>query len=76
VQRFTAPYAAPKPIFNYAFQQRENALEDLARKYASPYFHVVRAKVILMAAEGLRNDQIAAQFPAAANRKQVAQAIL
>ena len=36
-----------------------NALEDIARKYTSPYFQVVRAKVILMAAQGLRNDQIA-----------------
>ena len=34
-------------------------LEDIARKYTSPYFQVVRAKVILMAAQGLRNDQIA-----------------
>src|SRR2546427_7274300 len=35
------------------------ALEEIARKYSSPYFHVIRAKVILMAARGLRNDQIA-----------------
>jgi len=34
-------------------------LQEIARKYTSPYFHVVRAKVILMAAQGLRNDQIA-----------------
>jgi transposase len=34
-------------------------LGDVARKYTSPYFQVVRAKVILMAAQGLRNDQIA-----------------
>ncbi len=37
----------------------KNALEDIARKYTSPYFQVVRAKVVLMAAQGLRNDQIA-----------------
>jgi hypothetical protein len=37
------------------------ALEDVARKYTSPYFQVVRAKVILLAAQGLRNDQIAAR---------------
>jgi len=36
-------------------------LETLARKYTSPYFEVVRAKTILMAAQGLRNDQIAAR---------------
>jgi hypothetical protein len=34
-------------------------LEDVARRYTSPYFQVVRAKVILLAAQGLRNDQIA-----------------
>ena len=39
----------------------KTALEDIARKYTSPYYQVVRAKVILMAARGLRNDQIAAQ---------------
>ena len=37
----------------------KNTLEDIARKYTSPYFQVVRAKAILMAAQGLRNDQIA-----------------
>ena len=34
-------------------------LESQARKYTSPYIVVVRAKMILMAAQGLRNDQIA-----------------
>ena len=37
------------------------ALENIARQYTSPYYQVVRAKVILMAAQGLGNDQIAAQ---------------
>jgi transposase len=37
----------------------KSILEDIARKYTSPYFQVVRAKVVLMAAQGLRNDQIA-----------------
>ena len=37
----------------------KSRLEDIARKYTSPYFQVVRAKVILMAGQGLRNDQIA-----------------
>ena len=34
-------------------------LESQARKYTSPYIFVVRAKMILMAAQGLQNDQIA-----------------
>jgi transposase len=37
----------------------QSALEDIANKYTSPYYKVVRAKVVLMAATGLRNDQIA-----------------
>ena len=37
-------------------------LGEIARQYTSPYYQVVRAKVILMAARGLRNDQIAAQL--------------
>ena len=40
----------------------KSVLESIARKYTSSYFHVVRAKVILMAALGLRNDQIAARL--------------
>ena len=30
----------------------------MAHKYTSPYFEVVRAKAILLAAEGLQNKQI------------------
>jgi transposase len=39
-----------------------NALESIARKYTSPYCQVVRAKVILLAAQGLDNDQIGSQI--------------
>ena len=34
-------------------------LEAIARKYTSPYCDVTRAKVILLAAKGLENKQIA-----------------
>jgi len=34
-------------------------LEALARKYTAPYREVIRAKIILLAAKGVRNDQIA-----------------
>ena len=37
----------------------KSALEEIANKYTSPYYRVVRAKIVLMAAAGLRNDQIA-----------------
>lgn len=38
----------------------KRTLKSIARKYTSPYFQVVRAKVILLAAQGLDNDQIGA----------------
>jgi len=37
-------------------------LESLARKYTSPYRDVVRARIVLYAAEGLANDAIAARL--------------
>jgi len=35
-------------------------LESRARKYTLPYFEVLRARMILHVAQGLRNDEIAA----------------
>jgi transposase len=37
-------------------------LEAIARQYTSPYCDVVRAKLVLLAAEGLRNDQIGSRL--------------
>lgn len=37
-------------------------LEATARKYTSPYRDVIRAKIVLYAAEGLDNDTIAARL--------------
>src|SRR5437867_5571761 len=37
-------------------------LEKRAGKYTLPYFQVQRAKMILLAAEGLNNDEIAARL--------------
>lgn len=37
-------------------------LRQRARKYTLPYFQVLRAQMILLAAEGLRNDEIAARL--------------
>ena|ERR1700674_2181826 len=37
-------------------------LESLARKYTSPYCDVVRARIILLAAERLSNDVIAVRL--------------
>ena len=38
------------------------SLESVARKYTSPYCDVIRAKIILLANEGLPNDLIAAKL--------------
>jgi len=37
-------------------------LEASARKYTSPYRDVIRAKIVLLASEGLSNDVIAARL--------------
>src|SRR2546422_7438692 len=38
------------------------ALENQVRQYTSPYCDVIRAKIVLLAAEGLSNDIIAARL--------------
>jgi transposase len=49
--------------FNVALTADERqALESLARKYTSPYCDVIRARIVLLAAEGLSNDVIAARL--------------
>lgn len=40
-------------------REERRVLEERAAKYTLPYRDVVRARIVLMAAEGLRNDQIA-----------------
>lgn len=42
--------------------QEERELRRRAAKYTLPYFEVVRAKMILLAAKGLSNEQIAARL--------------
>ena len=39
-------------------QNEKEQLQAITRKYTSPYCEVMRAKVILMAADGLSNKQI------------------
>jgi len=46
--------------YQIALTSEEKAeLESLARRYTAPYGAVVRAKVVLFAAQGLSNDEIA-----------------
>ena len=42
--------------------EERDALQSLARSYTLPYWQVVRAQMVLLAARGLRNDQIAARL--------------
>ena len=37
-------------------------LNRMAVRYTSPYFEVIRARMILMAAQGIDNDEIAARL--------------
>jgi hypothetical protein len=52
-----------KSPFHIELSPAESAeLNRRATKYTLPYFEVVRAKMILMAAIGMDNDQIAARL--------------
>lgn len=51
------PRKSPYILRVTAEQRRE--LEARARRYTLPYREVVRAKIVLMAADGLDNDEIA-----------------
>ena len=42
--------------------EEARALHRMARKYTLPYFRVQRAQMILLAAEGLENKEIAARL--------------
>ena len=49
-----------KSPYSIVLAAEERTLVELwARRYTSPYFHVVRAKIILLAADGLSNKEIA-----------------
>lgn len=43
-------------------EDERRRLEAAARRYTSPYRDVVRARIVLYAAEGLGNDEIAARL--------------
>ena len=50
------PRKSPYRVILTADEQK--LLQDTARKYTSPYCDVMRAKIILLAAEGLSNKEI------------------
>lgn len=54
------PRSSPYAIRLSAQEERE--LLRRAAKYTLPYFEVLRARMVLLAAEGLSNDQIASRL--------------
>ncbi len=42
--------------------EERGVVESLARSYTLPYWQVTRAQMVLLAAQGLGNDQIAARL--------------
>jgi len=54
------PRTSPFTIRLTTAETRE--LRRRAGKYTLPYFQVQRAKIVLLAAEGLNNDEIAARL--------------
>src|ERR1700745_2032252 len=52
-----------KSPFNMNLSSEERrTLESMTRKYTSPYCGVIRAKIVLLADEGLSNDVIASRL--------------
>ena len=56
------PKSSPYRIILTPDEERE--LNSRAAKYTLAYFRVIRAKIILLAAQGLGNDEIAAKLDA------------
>src|SRR5262252_3411174 len=50
------------PFEMHLSRNERQTLESIARKYTSPYCDVIRAKIILLADEGLSNDVIASRL--------------
>lgn len=43
-------------------KHEESKLQEIARKYTSSYSDVIRAKIVLLAAQGMQNKDIAARL--------------
>ena len=52
----------PAPTASPLAEAERAELEARARRYTSPYSEVMRAKIVLYAADGLGNDEIAARL--------------
>lgn len=58
--------ASESPFRVKLTREQRVALEERARAYTLPYRDVLRAKIVLLAAEGLQNEDIAARLNTAA----------
>lgn len=54
------PRHSPYPIL--LSHEERGQLESMARRYTGQYFEVVRAKIVLLAAQGLQNQEIGARL--------------
>jgi transposase len=54
--------AGKSPYEIHLTRQQRRALERQAAKYASPYREVLRAKIVLFAAQGLSNEDIGSRL--------------
>ncbi len=50
------------PFLVHLTKVERTVLEDIAVRYTSPYIDVVRARIILYAAEGMENQKIASKL--------------
>jgi len=55
-------YAQKKPVRVHLSREGRRQLETGVRRYTLPYRDVLRAKIVLLAAEGLDNDEIGARL--------------
>ncbi len=60
LEGYVMPRSSPFRIILTPGERKE--LETRARKYTSPYRDVIRAKIVLLAAQGLPNDIIASHL--------------
>ena len=58
----TVDDASSEPLSDCPVGRRRRMLTARAAKYTRPYFEVLRAKMILLAAEGWSNEAIARSF--------------
>ncbi len=58
-QRTEVRHAKEKPVSHRTIPCRSCRAVPASLKYTLPYYQVVRAKMILLAADGLGNDEIA-----------------